>query len=192
MEPATPKQIAFLEFMGVRNARDLTRDEASSRIEHWDDNLAGEELEAATAKKIEWSRAKFVRHPDLYTYELKNFLIHELPDELHQFVRSRVVGASGRLTKKTIRQVINTLGRAEPDWWQKDDYRDVFFAKLQQVHPECCDGRIPTQKRAPLAGRQHVASGSTSTPKKSSCLGTTIVLLFFIGVLVFLWFQMTS
>jgi hypothetical protein len=173
-EPATPKQIAYLTFMGVRHAERLSREKASETIQNLDNVSDIDEYERIRQMQREWGRTKFIRFPELYTYEFRHFIIQELPESLHHYVRSCIVGASKRLTRKTVRQVIYVLGREEADWWKRDDFKDRFMARLQAMHPGCCDGKAPDHKPK--------ARGRKNQTIKSSCasvilLGAIIVFM---------------
>jgi len=177
-EPATPKQIAYLTFMGYPKADRLTKDKASQAIESLSDVSDLREYERVEKRKSEWIRQRFILHPDLYSYELKNFFIHELPETLHNFVRSRMTGASEKLTKTKIRQVVNALGREDADWWKEANFKDAFWSKLQEMHPGCCDGQLKERKKKAPAKRQQAARRAPAAkPSGSGCLVTIILIL---------------
>ena len=174
-ENATPKQVAYLSYMGVQNAERLSKAEASDAIENLESSIPASQADEYYERQYAWRRARFDLYPDLYTYEIKAFLRDELPEDLHQFVRSRVVGATERLTKTKIRSVVDSLTESDAAWWKRPEYRDTFFASLAHSYPGCVDGRAPTPKKA---------SAPVAEAKKSGCL----LMVFAIFTLAFLAF----
>lgn len=128
---ATLKQVAYLTYLGVPNAEHLTKQEASDRINTL--------LETEEVKRKNWVSDRLNLHPQLYDRELAE----ELSNSLHNYVRSRVVGASDDLTKKKIEAVVFALTKNDGHWWQQPNHKSVFFERLRQMYPGCCDGHAP-------------------------------------------------
>jgi hypothetical protein len=141
--PATPKQVAFLRFMGFKNSDQLSKDKAHSVIDNLLEVDDPDEADRRQEKIYEWGRVKFLQHPDLYAAELDQYLKRELIDDLHRDIRKRVVGASERLTKGKIKTVCDILGAEDADWWKQDACKDSFYLKLIEFYPGCCDGKPP-------------------------------------------------
>ena len=128
--------------MGYKNVDQETKKSASYLISSINDNTTPEQWERNERKKEEWHRLKFILHPDVYSHELKSFLINDLPETLHNYVRGHMTGASERLTKKKIRQVVSALSQEQADWWQGQDFKYRFWDKLVEMYPSCCDGQL--------------------------------------------------
>lgn len=146
---ATPKQVAYLTYMGVKNAQDLTKQEAHDLIES--NCFFGEpnslaEFERQRAYQANWQTKRLILYPDLYVFELKDYLHNTLPEELHTYVRGQIVGASERLAKSKIRDVVNALTRDDARWWHQTQYETVFLERLKQTYPKCCDGHSPINR----------------------------------------------
>jgi hypothetical protein len=143
---ATPKQIAYLSYMGVKNAQGLTKQEAHDLIES--NSFFGEpnslaEFERQRAYQANWQTKRLILYPDLYALELKEYLHDDLPKSLHAFVRRQMVGASEILTKSKIRQIVGVLTSENPRWWDESDYQTAFWERLKSTYPRCCDGHTP-------------------------------------------------
>lgn len=144
-ESATPKQIAYLDYMGVSRASQMTKEEASQAIDSLFSTSDPEEWERLDAKRKSWATEKFIRFPDLYASELREHLNACLPDELHTYVRSRSVGSSERLTKAKIREVVLILTEENHSWWIQPGWKETFYERLKTNSPGCCDGSPPVR-----------------------------------------------
>lgn len=144
---ATPKQVAYLSFMGVHNATSLTKREAAEMI---NSNSFLPEVDTMAAilrqqsHQSSWTFQRLVLHPELYSSELADFLEKNLPDELHAYIRGQIVGSSERLTKSKIREVIDVLLKENPAWWHSSYRKAIFHDRLKLMYPGCCDGRSTT------------------------------------------------
>ncbi len=177
--PATPKQVAFLTYMGMARAGQLTKKEASDLIDSGGflpevSNMAAWERQQAL--KNSWQTERLFLYPQLYQAELEEHLNERLPELLHSFVRCRVVGASKKLTKAKIREVITSLTSEAPSWWHHERRDDIFCAMLKQMYPGCCDGRPPepatSSVRKSLHPSPRAAAGAplVGPPRKAGCL----------------------
>jgi GYF domain 2 len=139
--PATPKQIAYLSYMGVTGGDGMSKDEASGVLNRLFDTPDDKLWRQLRQKQDDWITDRFILYPDLYAQDIEYMLHQELPRAFHAFVRSRIVGAPETLTKAKIRQVIDALGQENNQWWQAKNKRDLFFSKLSAMFPACIDGR---------------------------------------------------
>jgi hypothetical protein len=142
-QPATPKQVAYLTYMGVTNAAHLTKKQASDLIDansFSDGATSIAAFERIQARQTQWHEERLKLYPDLYAFELQEFLGEDLPASLHGYVRKRIVGASETLTKAKIRRVIETLTGENSCWWHQSNHPELFFERLRQMYPGCCDG----------------------------------------------------
>ena len=171
---ATPKQIAYLSYMGVMDAERMSKDEASAAIEDLFDTADNKLWERLREKQTEWITDRFILYPELYSREIQSMLDHELPEMFHAFVRSRVVGASETLTKAKIKQVIDALTRENKQWWQAKNKKDVFFTRLSATFPGCVDGR-PPEKKGVLAKQS--PPQITVSPRRSGCMSVVYTLV---------------
>jgi hypothetical protein len=93
-QPATPKQVAYLSYLGIADADRISKDEVSTVI----NNLcATEDMKLSQhlqQKHEDWVTNRFILYPDLYARDIEYMLHEELPRLFHGFVRSRIVGAS--------------------------------------------------------------------------------------------------
>jgi hypothetical protein len=144
--PATPKQVAYLTYMGVANAEQLTKKGAADLIESnpfYDGANSLSAFDRIRSRQDRWHEERLKLYPDLYNFELKEFLHEHLPNSLHSYVRQRIVGASEKLTKRKIQEIVAALTREDARWWHQSDYQTFFFERLRQTYPGCCDGRAP-------------------------------------------------
>lgn len=163
--PATPKQIAYLSYMGIRDAPKMSFDEASAAIEDPFTTADQREFERLHDRKSRWISDRLVLHPDLYSAEVQVMLDSELPEALHAYTRSRIVGATEKLTKAKIRSVISSLQKDSPLWWQAQNRDEIFYERLTMAYPSCVDGRPPERKQA-----SPKPAKAKNQPKGSGCL----------------------
>src|ERR1035437_91426 len=100
-EGASPKQIAYLTYMGVSNAGQLTKKEAADLIDSnpfYDGANSLSAFDRIRSRQGQWHEERLKLYPDLYAFELKEYLRDDLPNSLHAYVRQRIVGASEKLT----------------------------------------------------------------------------------------------
>jgi hypothetical protein len=171
---ATPKQVAYLTYMGVRDAERMSKDEASAAIEKLFDTADDKLWERLREKQTDWITDRFILYPDLYAHEIQSMLDHELPEMFHAFVRSRVVGASETLTKAKIKHVIDALTRENKHWWQAKNKKDVFFTRLAATFPGCVDGRPPEKKVVPA---KQPPPQVTVSSRRSGCMSVVCALV---------------
>jgi hypothetical protein len=141
--PATPKQVAYLSYMGVADPERISKDEVSDVLNKLFDTPDTKVWQQLQQKQEDWITDRFILYPDLYARDIEYMLHEELPRDFHAFVRSRIVGASETLTKAKIHQVIDALSQENSRWWQAKNKRDVFFTRLSAMFPGCVDGRPP-------------------------------------------------
>ena len=186
--PATPKQVAYLEFMGVLTARALTKSEAGKKIEAIGEACSSDPFGRMDQRRGEWRTEKFRLHLDLYRADLLPFVMLS-EDSFRNHVRARVVGASGKLTKAKVEGVVRALLEGEPLWWDAPDANERFFQGLAAMFPECVDGTAPARAerqvelqplppihrgpRSPRATRAHPVRGR----KRGGCAGAVVALL---------------
>jgi len=147
-EPASPRQVAYLSYMGILDAGRLTKKEASDLI---DSNAVLDNVQSQSESERErihrlqarWHEERLKLYPELYPAELRHFLEDDLPSSLHAYVRKKVVGASEKLTKDKIRQVAKALADEDARWWHQPNYQAIFYVRLLQLFPGVCDGRSP-------------------------------------------------
>lgn len=190
MPVATPKQVAYLTYMGVKDAAQMSKAEASEAINKLFDTNDLDLWDRLTDRQAEWITDRFVLYPKLYAAEIQRMLNDELPEMFHTFVRSRVVGASEKLTKAKIRQVVGALTDENAQWWQAKNKKEVFFARLTSMFPGCVDGRPPSvQTRNPTRRTlvtESVHESVVATKKRPSrleILGIVLLILALIGAL---------
>ncbi|MBI4662900.1 MAG: hypothetical protein HY735_29160 [Verrucomicrobia bacterium] len=182
---ATPKQVAYLSYMGIQAAQLMSKEEASEAIDKLFNTEDFDLCERLRERQSDWITDRFILYPDLYASEIQRMLEDELPQMLHAYVRSRVVGASEKLTKAKIKQVIAALTQENAQWWQAKNKKDVFFVRLTSTFPSCVDGRSPEKKPVP---RKPIESAVIGPAKGSGCL---IMLCAFIAVAVLILLTMT-
>jgi hypothetical protein len=127
-----------------------------------------DEWERMRARQGDWITDRFIIYPDLYAPEFQLYLDEELPELLHTYVRGRVAGAAERLTKSRIREVVHALTRDNPDWWRQPNRRELFFDRLREMYPACCEGREPSRSPRP----RKAPADTTALPawQSSGCL----------------------
>jgi hypothetical protein len=163
--PPSPKQVAYLSYMGVQDAATLTRREASERIDKLMDTPSQEEWSWLFERQGEWITDRFILYPDLYASEFQRYLEEQLPNSLHAYVRGRVTGASETLTKAKIRKVIHAITVADREWWRLPQRKELFFDRLSQMFPACCEGgpRIRVLREGPKIEQQRFSLWDHST-----------------------------
>ncbi len=139
---ATPKQVAFLTFMGMPDAAKLSKEAASQKIEATNHIQNLDEMARSDARKGEWRTARFLLYPALYEPEFQEFLGFELANRMHALVRRNVKNAEARLTKSKVVEVITALTREDRDWWSRPTCETRFFDRLKILHPGCCRNKF--------------------------------------------------
>ena len=143
-QPATPRQVAYLTYMGVSDADQLSKKEASDLIETRPFLLEAKSLaerNRLSSRQDEWHKMRLILYPDAYALEVKAYLRDEMPRSLHAFVRKQMVGASEILTKRKIQNIMEDLSGEDAFWWHRSNHKDVFLGRLRKMYPGCCDGR---------------------------------------------------
>lgn len=75
------------------------------------------------------------------------FYYQKLPKLLSQSVRTKVVNATGTLSKEKVQAVMDSLANLDRNWHEKTDFKERFFDALRLRFPECCDGESAELKR---------------------------------------------
>ncbi len=168
--PATPKQIAYLTYMGIQEAHNLSSVEASDAIDNLFENEDMNLNDRLRQKQSEWTTDRFVLYPelyaDVYAAEIKRMLDYELPEILHSYVRTRIVGASEKLTKAKIKTVIQSLLDESPQWWQAKNKNEVFFNRLGVIYPSCVDGHTHERISSPKSINNSSKQQKQQKPQK--------------------------
>lgn len=182
------KQRAYLSFMGVRDSEALTEERVDAELEKVNrlrvcplDEKLGQRLQSLDKR---WSTERFLLHPELFSQEFDYFLSSELPETLHGMVRRRVVGASEVLTKEKIKKVIEVLTASNRLWFKHPQSDELFFDRLKELYPGCCDGK-PLEPRNPEVkvslpvpvARRGKPKLITQPPIKASKLAQSMMLL---------------
>ncbi len=108
----------------------------------------------------------------------------ELVEIMHSYVRSRVIGCSGVLTKTKVVSVIQALCAKDQAWMNKTGRSELFWGELKQMYPDCCDGRTPSPKQEIVQTRMPGRAFVGEPVKSSGCL---IVMFAFGAGLVAIW-----
>lgn len=128
----TPRQEAYLKFLGVVPPSGITSEEAGKLIDDLHDKGVSREG---------WSFQRLILHPGLYEQELSLYLDDELPTEFKAYVRTQVIDSTEKLTKATIVKVFESLEAGNPRWWHSEDRLEVAYQELKRIKPSCCDGQ---------------------------------------------------
>lgn len=148
----TPKQIAFLSYMGFEDAAQLSKEEISEMMEDVTGAYFARYPDTREQREIyhskDWFNDRFILYPDLYKAELKEYLENTLVEEMQTYIQGQFTGSSERITKSKIKEVCKTLTSENSKWWQNEDKKQIFFFRFSFVYPKCCDGRRPEKKIA--------------------------------------------
>lgn len=135
--PATRKQIAFLTYLKQSIPRKLTKGQAAELID------SAKKTTAANDRGC-WLSTRRLLYPDLY-YEED---ISELYEILYSYIRDKMRAGSKKLTQKKIISVIDVLDKTQRGWSASLNFRQLFLAKLKEIHAGCCD--MKGQERDPV------------------------------------------
>lgn len=198
---ASPKQRALLAYLGIENAEEINAQEANRLLDEYydaaepfrvfhlirllkkDRYLAWPWVRQRIRERLEsWRVDRLVLHPRIYQDEL--FAMLEQP--LRSHVRSEIVGASEKLVRERVCEVVLALSDRNPRWWQSAPFcrNSEFYELLREMYPGCCDGKKPSRKGSgaetdmPILPRQ---PGLRSVGR-----GCCVVLAAFVFVLVIL------
>lgn len=191
---ATPRQIAYLEFLGVRKAHTFTKAQADKRIEALSDACSSDPYGALSQRRDAWRTERFRLHLELYRQSLPEFVML-FEDTFRDYVRRHVRGASGKLTKAKVESVVRALLDQDPMWWDKSESNERFFQCLSNMFPDCVDGNapvtagkqteqkpIPPIRRAPRSA--YAPSGRTVKVKKRGGCASTVAVFLLLAALI--------
>lgn len=86
-----------------------------------------------------WPEDRGVLFPQQYADDRDQFLDRTL----HNYIRSKAVHNSGRLTKDRFLAIVRQLDSEDIYWPLQPNFKEHFFEILQQNYPDCCDGIPP-------------------------------------------------
>ncbi len=151
----SPKQLAYLRYLGVKKLERFDKVSASAEIDRIHRRAKRICFRRLQQRIDTWPEHRMILHPDLYRVEVVQHIQMLFGDTFRTYVRSRVVGASEKLSHDRIVAVINSLCDDLPDWWQKRSSSQVFFDRLGQLFPGCVDGRPPSRSQKATAQSMH-------------------------------------
>ena len=147
LNSATPQQVAYLSYMSVKGADKMNEEKAAMHIESLMQRIHDSPPESAIRRRqSEWMRDRFKLYPALYERELRQFLDEGLPSSLLSWVGARMKGATMKLNKVKVKQVMKSLSEEDPDWWMGDEYQEVFYQRLSELLPKTVDGKFSEPK----------------------------------------------
>lgn len=112
-------------------------------------------------KNLHWEYEKFSRYMDVFEDEF----LAQYCDELRGYIRRRVKGCSGQLTKDRVIEVLKDLNKTHKNWWMRNDYKVRFWERLRQMFPDCCDGVVSEKLRW-----DQEAAGNHERPERNEYL----------------------
>ena len=132
---ATPYQIAFLLYMKVPGADSMNRMEVEAAFDalkiHPPRNL-GHDYNLSGS----WYQDRGLLFPQQHPEERERFLDRSLRD----YVRSKIIHNSARLTKDKIVAIVRQFDAEDIFWHLDPGHKERFYQALQQLYPDCCDG----------------------------------------------------
>lgn len=132
---ASPKQLAYLSYMGVTVRGSITEAEADRAISRLESVSDYEQWRQLVEKKNEWHTDRFLLHPQLFAAEFEVYYHSELPDILANHVRSQAPEAARYLTPPNIRATMDSLSAQNPSWWRSPRRQRLFLAELVEKVP---------------------------------------------------------
>jgi DNA polymerase III epsilon subunit-like protein len=132
---ASERQVVYLRWLGVKNTHLLTADEAARLIQTRGGNLG------YSPDGRNWSTEKLILHPGLFKDELLKHLSGKVLRECVDFYHEHYFDSSRALSHEIALAVITDLQRDAPQWWNREDYMQVFLGKLKLNYSACCDGK---------------------------------------------------
>lgn len=126
--PASPKQLAYLLYMGVAHSTDLGYAEAEALIHRLEKTASYEEWQKLVEKKCTWRIDRFILHPSLFLHEFQVFYHQELPEILCEHLRNHLPQLREWPTLAKVHDCLLDLARERPNWWQQPGIREQFLA----------------------------------------------------------------
>jgi hypothetical protein len=179
----TPKQIAFLNFLGYEDASTYTKEQAHDLISQ----LVESDDPEIELRCQRWINARFALHPKLYSHE-QEMMNDTFNEPFRRFVRECITGASARLSREKISDVIESLHGENPIWWRTRDRNLVMFERLKVLHPQCCDGAAP-KPRTYVPRSKPVHESVTVGPPPARGCGSVILAVFTALLAAYLFYQ---
>lgn len=141
-EPATPRQKAFLTYLGIDFSGDVTRERAAVLL----NDAAEDPKHAARSKR--WDEEKLRLHPELFAEEIKARKESRSQHFLH------VCEADGAdffhdVTKAHAQVLVGYLDVQHPHWDEHPDANRYFFAALAEKFPQLVKAGAKAQLKFP-------------------------------------------
>lgn len=133
--PATPRQLAYLSYMGMTIRGAMSEARAAEAIRTLEDVENYEQWRQLVEKKSEWHTDRFLLHPELFSREFKAYYQDELPDILTSYVRSQSPEAAKLITPLDIRETMEHLSAQNTSWWRSPRRQHLFLMELIMHHP---------------------------------------------------------
>lgn len=151
---ASPKQVAYLSYLGHEGSEQLSSEEASEVIEGYGEIGAGD---AELMKRMnEWRSVRYDLYPNLYPEENPVPLIVSRSEErFRSYVRARHTGCSQKLTRGIIEDIVaRLLAESRHYSVQQEPPSEVIYDALHRFHPGCVDGPAPVREATEPAPKQ--------------------------------------
>lgn len=113
---ATPKQLAYLAYMGMTTKGALSEEEAGEAIRRLESVSDYEQWRQLVEKKNDWHTDRFLLHPGLFAEEFDVYYHKELPEILAAYSRSQAPNAAAHLKQAEIREIMGFLSSQNPAW----------------------------------------------------------------------------
>jgi DNA polymerase III epsilon subunit-like protein len=148
---ASPQQVAYLTWLGDLNADSYTAKEASDKIQRIGGNITPRE------DGKNWTIERYILHPDLFRDEFQKFLSTKIKRDCLAFYDGTVFESSDYPSAEIMQVVFGALARNDLNWWYRPNFAKLFFEKLQELYPACCDGKsVYYEQELPSVLHQYV------------------------------------
>lgn len=160
---ATPRQLAFLNYLRVPMPKALMKQQASDLIE------ATLQKNSEAGISNNWATDRFRLHPDLYAHELLDWK-ESRAEELHEaLIDGELSFMFTRLSKRDIQSVIDYLDGRFPGWdafWRSANGYEVNPALLIECFLPAISLRTPEKIKARFRG--NVTEDKIAPPNRSA------------------------
>lgn len=174
-EPATARQIAFLTYVGVAYATDISKEEASLLVNDAMENPRD------PARLARWNEERLRRHPELFAAEIQARKENR-PQHFLEICQREGAAFFDKVTKAHCQVLVSHLDVHAPNWdaREREAATKYFFPALAEKFPqlltEAGRAKYTTTPKSPAVSRQPKSSPIVAKPRPTSGRGVGKVL----------------
>lgn len=141
--PPSPRQIAYLRYLGHPDPESLSTEEHILRA-FWERDASG--------RNDDWFVDRLHLHPELYRRDV--LIIDEiLADYFKRWMTDNCPRPRARITLNRCQIIFKGLTTSDPDWWKQSNRRDRFRSAFMAIFPPKAKGAPKSELAKYFVGR---------------------------------------